>query len=129
MRIRRWSPGPPRKVKALRTKCAFDFAVAAASTSLKMRRSFQSEKPLRKLREKTRSHGLTKQGYTVTTSHSNCFMVDTKRPSHDVILAMAKQDVYIGRPWPSWNTWVRVTVGTPTDMAAFQKTFSSVMNA
>ncbi len=105
------------------------FAVAAATTSLEDPTVIPERKAFTgKLREDTLAW-LTKQGYAVTPSHSNCFMVDTKRPSHDVILAMAKQDVYIGRPWPIWNTWVRVTVGTPSDMAAFQKTFSSVMNA
>jgi histidinol-phosphate aminotransferase len=56
-------------------------------------------------------------------------MVNTRRPAHDVIAAMAKQNVYIGRPWPAWNEWVRVTVGTPNDMAQFRKAFQTVMNA
>ena len=105
------------------------FAVGAATTSLEDANVIPQRKAFTgKLREDTLTW-LTRQGYAVTTSHSNCFMVNTRRPSPDVILAMAKQDVYVGRPWPSWNTWVRVTVGTPDDMAAFQKTFSSVMNA
>jgi histidinol-phosphate aminotransferase len=33
---------------------------------------------------------------------------------------MAKQKVYIGRVWPVWPTWVRVTVGTRQDMAKFR---------
>jgi histidinol-phosphate aminotransferase len=105
------------------------FALAAATTSLEDPNVIPERKEFTgRLRSET-LEWLTKQGYTVTTSQSNCFMVDTRKPSHDVILAMAKKDVFIGRPWPSWNTWVRVTVGTQNDMAMFQKTFASVMNA
>ena len=105
------------------------FALAAATSSLEDAMVIPERKQFTgKLRAET-LEWLTKQGYPVTTSQSNCFMVDTKKPSHDVIEAMAKRDVYIGRPWPSWNTWVRVTVGTQNDMAMFQKTFTSVMNA
>ena len=104
------------------------FSVAAATASLEDPTVIAERKQFTgKLREES-LEWLTKQGYTVTTSQSNCFMVDTRKPAPDVILAMAKQDVYIGRPWPSWKTWVRVTVGTQNDMAMFQKSFSSVMS-
>ncbi len=105
------------------------FAAAAATTSLEDATVIPERKAFTgKLREETLAW-LTKQGYAVTPSQSNCFMLDARRPSQDVIVAMAKQDIYIGRPWPSWRTWVRVTIGTPEDMAAFQKSFSSVMSA
>lgn len=67
------------------------------------------------------------QGYAVTPSESNCFMLDTKRPGKEVMAAMAAKDIYIGRIWPAWPTQVRITVGTPQEMAAFQKAFSEVM--
>ncbi len=105
------------------------FAVAAANSSLEDKTVVPERKQLMSRLREDNLEWLTRQGYTVTTSQSNCFMVDTRRPSHDVIVAMAKQDVYIGRPWPSWNTWVRVTVGTPQEMAQFQRCFTSVMNA
>jgi histidinol-phosphate aminotransferase len=105
------------------------FAVAAATSSLEDPKVVPERKAFTgRLRNDT-LEWLTKQGYTVTTSQSNCFMVDTGKPSRDVILAMAKQEVYIGRPWPSWNTWVRVTVGTPDEMAIFRKKFETVMMA
>jgi histidinol-phosphate aminotransferase len=105
------------------------FAVAAANTSLEDPNVVpQRKKYTADVREETLSW-LTSKGYAVTQSQSNCFMVDTRRPSHDVIAAMAKQNVYIGRPWPSWNNWVRVTVGTTSDMAQFRTAFQTVMNA
>jgi len=63
----------------------------------------------------------------VVPSVSNKFMVDTKRPAKDVIEAMRKEKVYIGRPWPVWPTSVRVTVGTADEMAKFKAAFLKVM--
>ena len=56
-------------------------------------------------------------------------MLDTKRPGGEVLAAMAKKDVYIGRIWPAWPTYVRITVGTKQEMAVFQKTFMEVMSS
>jgi histidinol-phosphate aminotransferase len=70
---------------------------------------------------------LKQQGYAVTPSESNCFMLDTRRPGKEVIAAMAAKDVYIGRIWPTFPTQVRITVGTPEEMEAFQKAFNEVM--
>jgi histidinol-phosphate aminotransferase len=69
------------------------------------------------------------QGYAVTPSESNCFMLDVKRPGGEVLAAMAKKDVYIGRIWPAWPNQVRITVGTREEMAVFQKAFKEVMNS
>jgi histidinol-phosphate aminotransferase len=72
---------------------------------------------------------LKAQGYSVTPSVSNCFMLDVKRPGNQVLAGMAKKEVYIGRIWPAWPTSVRITVGTAAEMAVFQKTFTEVMNS
>ena len=42
-------------------------------------------------------------------------------------MAMRKEKVYIGRVWPSWPTYVRVTVGTAEEMAKFKAAFLKVM--
>lgn len=62
-------------------------------------------------------------------SQSNCFMIDVGRPGRQVIEAMAAKNVYIGRTWPVWPNAVRVSVGTPADMAAFKTAFAQVMSA
>jgi histidinol-phosphate aminotransferase len=72
---------------------------------------------------------LKSAGYAVTPSESNCFMLDVKRPGGEVLAAMAKKDVYIGRIWPAWPNHVRITVGTKDEMAVFQKSFTEVMSA
>ncbi len=71
---------------------------------------------------------LKSQGYTVTPSESNCFMLDVKRPGKEVQAALAAKDMYVGRIWPAWPTQVRITVGTQDEMMAFRKAFTEVMS-
>jgi histidinol-phosphate/aromatic aminotransferase/cobyric acid decarboxylase-like protein len=54
-------------------------------------------------------------------------MVDVGQPGLDIVMAMRKEKVYIGRVWPSWPTHVRVTVGTAEEMAKFKAAFLKVM--
>jgi len=70
---------------------------------------------------------MVQKNYKFVPSVSNKFMVDTGRPGGEVIEAMMKQNVYIGRVWPSWPTYVRVTVGSKDDMAKFKIAFARVM--
>ena len=70
---------------------------------------------------------LKRHGYACTPSVSNKFMVDTRRPASRVIAAMAEENVFIGRPWGSWPTHTRVTVGTAAEMQKFQSAFLRVM--
>jgi histidinol-phosphate aminotransferase len=70
---------------------------------------------------------LDRNGYTYIPSESNCFMLETKRPGQQVRDAMAKENVMIGRVWPSMPTWVRITVGTQDEMQRFQTALQKVM--
>jgi hypothetical protein len=54
-------------------------------------------------------------------------MVDTKRPAKAAIDALAKQNVFIGRIWPVWPTYARITVGTAPEMEQFQAAWQKVM--
>ena len=56
-------------------------------------------------------------------------MIDTGRPAHSVIAAMQKEKVYIGRIWPAWPNAVRISVGSPEDMAKFRVAFKKVMDS
>ncbi|HEV2576073.1 MAG TPA: pyridoxal phosphate-dependent aminotransferase [Acidobacteriaceae bacterium] len=60
---------------------------------------------------------------------SNCFMIDTGRNGRGVMDAMRAKNVYIGRTWPVWPNAVRITVGTPEEMAKFRTAFKQVMDA
>lgn len=67
-------------------------------------------------------------GFEFTPSQSNCYMVNVKRPGKEVIAAMAAKEIYIGRAWEAMPTWVRITVGTKSEMEAFQTAFKQVMS-
>ena len=68
-----------------------------------------------------------RNSYSYIPSESNCFLLDVKRPGKEVIDAMAKQKVLIGRVWPVMPTCVRITVGTQEEMERFQVALQSVM--
>jgi histidinol-phosphate/aromatic aminotransferase/cobyric acid decarboxylase-like protein len=70
---------------------------------------------------------LKSRGFSVTPAQSNCFMVDVKRRGQEVVSAFRAERVYIGRTWPSWPTWVRVTVGTPAEMETFKAAFVKIV--
>jgi histidinol-phosphate aminotransferase len=72
---------------------------------------------------------LTANNYSFIPSQSNCFMIDTKRDGKAFYDTMAAKKVYIGRVWPVWPTYVRVTVGSKDDMAKFKVAFKEVMDS
>ena len=72
---------------------------------------------------------LTAKNVEFIPSESNCFMINVKGPGKEFYQAMAAQSVYIGRVWPVWPTWVRVTVGSKDDMAKFKPAFLKAYNA
>jgi histidinol-phosphate aminotransferase len=70
---------------------------------------------------------LDKKNISYVPSVSNCFMIDVKRPGRDINRAMAQQNIIIGRVWPVWPNSVRVSVGTPEEMAKFKAAFERAM--
>ncbi len=102
-------------------------SMVAANASLQVKTLVADRrKKMQEVREDTLSW-LDKHNFHYVPSVSNKFMVDTKRPGRDVINAMAKEKVYIGRTWPCWPTYVRVTVGTRDEMEKFKVAFLKVM--
>jgi histidinol-phosphate aminotransferase len=71
---------------------------------------------------------LDRNGYSYIPSESNFFMLDTKRPAKQLIDAMAKQNVFIGRIWPVMPTYTRITIGTAPEMEQFQTAWRKVMS-
>jgi len=102
-------------------------AMMAANASLKVKNLVPERREKIKVIREENLAFMEKHGYKVVPSVSNKFMVDTRRPADDVIMALRKEKVYIGRKWPVWPTYVRVTVGTKEDMAKFQAAFLKVM--
>jgi histidinol-phosphate/aromatic aminotransferase/cobyric acid decarboxylase-like protein len=70
---------------------------------------------------------MEKHNFKYVPSVSNCFMVDVKKPGMEAVLAMRREKVYVGRVWPAWPNYVRVTVGTSDEMKKFQAAFLKVM--
>jgi histidinol-phosphate aminotransferase len=64
---------------------------------------------------------LDKHNIEFLPSEANMFMMNVKRPGKEFYQDMAKHKIYIGRVWPVWPTWVRVTVGTREEMAKFRE--------
>jgi histidinol-phosphate aminotransferase len=102
-------------------------AVVAASASLKDPRLGSERKRINASVRQGTFDWLDRSHYSYVPSESNCFMLDTKRPGKEVIEAMARQHVSIGRIWPVWPTCVRITVGTRAEMDRFQVAFQKVM--
>ena len=101
--------------------------MAAANASLKVKTLIpERREKIKIIREDTLAF-LEKNGYKTVPSVSNKFMVDVRRPAQDVIMALRKEKVYIGRPWPVWPTSVRISVGTTDEMAKFKTAFLKVM--
>lgn len=71
---------------------------------------------------------LDKKNISYVQSTSNCFMIDVKRPGGEVNRAMAQQNVIIGRVWPAWPNYVRVSVGSREEMEKFKVAFAQVMS-
>jgi histidinol-phosphate aminotransferase len=72
---------------------------------------------------------LTKHGYKIIPgSQGNMFMVDVKRPGKEFQTAMLKENIAIGRTWSAMPNYVRVTVGTKSEMEKFQTAFVKCMD-
>lgn len=104
-------------------------AVAAATTSLQEQALVPQRKKINAdIRQET-FEWLTASNYKFTPSQTNCFMLDTGRSGKEVLAAMQKRNVYVGRVWPSWPTYVRITVGSHTDMEKFRAAYKEVMSS
>jgi histidinol-phosphate aminotransferase len=102
-------------------------AVVAAAASLKDQQLVPERKRINAVVRQQTFEWLDTNGYSYIPSESNCFMLDTRREGKDVIAAMAKQGVMVGRIWPVMPHCVRITVGTRPEMEQFQAAFRKVM--
>ncbi len=103
--------------------------MAAATASLQAKDLVPTRRKLiAQVREDTFEF-MDKNKFKYIPSVSNCFMADTGRPGMEVVMAMRKENVFIGRVWPVWPNFVRVTVGTADEMQKFQVAYKKVMCA
>ena len=66
-------------------------------------------------------------GYESIPSETNFFMVHLKKPIQPVIEEFRKKGVLVGRPFPPLNESLRVSIGTPDEMARFMVAFKEIM--
>ena len=103
--------------------------VAAATSSLQVPELVPERKKINTdIRNETFSW-LTANNYKFIPSQTNCFLLDAGRPGKQVMEAMAAKNVFIGRTWPIWPNYVRITVGTRGEMATFQQAWKEVMSS
>jgi histidinol-phosphate aminotransferase len=70
---------------------------------------------------------LEQHGFDFVRSVACMFMVDVRRPGAEIIQALRKEKIYIGRTWPAWPTHVRVSLGTRPEMDHFKTALLKVI--
>jgi len=72
---------------------------------------------------------LDRKGLRHIPSHANFVMFDTRKPVREVISAMRAQGVEVGRPFPPYDTMLRVTLGTPHEMERCMTALAKTLTA
>ncbi|APQ18667.1 pyridoxal phosphate-dependent aminotransferase [Maribacter hydrothermalis] len=60
-------------------------------------------------------------------SHTNFVFFKTGRPISEMMAAMEKENVLIGRPFPPFTDWARISTGTLEEVQLFDKALRKVM--
>jgi histidinol-phosphate aminotransferase len=69
------------------------------------------------------------RGLSYIEPQANFVMIDVGRDAHEFIYGMPPKGVAVGRPFPPMTNYLRVTIGTDSDMARFREVFWSVYKA
>lgn len=67
-------------------------------------------------------------GYKIIPSETNFVMIDLRREVRPVIGALRERRVQVGRLFPALPQHLRVTIGTPEEMARFVEAFRDVVS-
>ncbi|MGB5667900.1 MAG: aminotransferase class I/II-fold pyridoxal phosphate-dependent enzyme, partial [Maribacter sp.] len=60
-------------------------------------------------------------------SHTNFVFFRTGRPIREMITAMQNENILIGRPFPPYYDWARISTGKMEDMERFGNALKKVM--
>ncbi|NWA28386.1 pyridoxal phosphate-dependent aminotransferase [Pseudomonas gingeri] len=66
------------------------------------------------------------RGFACTAAEGNFFMVNLGRPADGIAEGLAQRGVRVGRIWPDWPNWLRITVGKDEEMARLRNAFAVV---
>jgi histidinol-phosphate/aromatic aminotransferase/cobyric acid decarboxylase-like protein len=102
-------------------------SMVGAIASLKARRLAAERRKITKDTREDVFSFLDKNKVRYIPSVSNHFLVDVRRAGREIGSALRRENILVGRTWPSLPTHVRVTVGTPEEMNRFKTAFLKVM--
>ena len=115
----------------LKTHQIFDsvniMALVAALASLKDADHVGRSRRLNEEAKKAVYAELDARGYRYIPSHANFMMIDLRRDVRPILGALRSQGVEVGRLFPAMPNFMRVTIGTSTQMKSFLSTFKEVM--
>jgi len=70
---------------------------------------------------------LTKDGRTFIPSHTNFLMIHIGKDVAPVIQAFREKEIWTGRRFASMPDWLRITIGTRPETAAFLKALRAIV--
>ncbi len=103
-------------------------ALRAAIASLEDRRFLDySKTQIENTRIKT-TRKLQELGHPVAESHTNFVFLHLGQPIEEFQQSMASHGILVGRPFPPYLDWCRLSIGTEDEMSQFFDVFANVMN-
>jgi histidinol-phosphate aminotransferase len=115
------------KIRALGAGALPVTGMVGATASLKAKGLVETRrKIIGDIRDET-AEWLGKKGFAFMPSEANMLMIDVRKPGRQVIQALQKEKVAIGRLWASMPNSVRISIGTKDEMAKFRAAFAKVM--
>jgi histidinol-phosphate aminotransferase len=125
--------GAEALIDRLREHAFFSNANAAvlAGALASLRDPEQVERTRKRLNDTRRAlcRELAADGRRFIPSETNFLMIDVGRDVQPVIDAFKARKVLVGRRFPSLANWLRVSIGTDADMAAFLKVLRELVPA
>ena len=120
-----------QNIGRLRTHQIFDsvniMALVAALASVKDAEQVTRGRRLNSEVKQSVCAQLDALGYRYIPSHANFMMIDLRREVRPIIGAMRNRGVEVGRPFPPLPNFMRVTIGTASEMKSFLTAFKAVM--
>jgi histidinol-phosphate aminotransferase len=121
----------PDTIKRMHPFQMFDsvncMALAAASASIDDADQVNNGRKMNSEAKSWTLSELDKMGYKPIPSQANFIMFDCKRPVVPIIKAMKDKNVAVGRLFPAYPNYMRLTIGKKSEMEAFVSAFKQVM--
>lgn len=128
-----YAVGSPAKIAALERNASWDntsqAALAMGLASLKDAEVVARQRRLLNDTRRWLCGELTKQGRRYIPSQANFVMIDVGTDVVPVGAAFRERGILVGRKFPSMPNWLRVSIGTPEQMAAFVAALKVVVPA